>query len=200
MSNGTAALHLVGKALKWNKGDLILTTPISFAATSNCIEYANATPVFVDIDKNTANIDPNQLETKIIKINKYKNKIKAIIAIDYAGHPCDWKALNFIAKKNDLTLINDNCHATGAKYNGSQKYAVNYADIVTQSFHPVKNFTTGEGGAVLSNIETIIRKIKSLRNHGIEKKNNKPPWYYQINQLGYNYRLIRYSVHLVFHN
>ena len=114
--------------------------------------------------------------------------------MDYAGHPCDWKSLRVLADKYGFKLVNDNCHALGASYSGNIKYAVKYADIVTQSFHPVKNITTGEGGAILTNDFEIDEKVKSLRTHGINKNvkehsKNEGPWYYEMVELGYNYRI-----------
>jgi len=188
VSNGTAALHLAARTLDFKKGDYIFTTPNSFLATSNCIIYSNATPVFVDIDKDTYNIDINKLETKIKLYKKKKRRVKAIIATDYAGHPCDWKKLHKIKKKYKLGLINDNCHSMGASYFKSKKYAVKYADVVTHSYHPVKNITSGEGGAILTNNKKINEKIKLLRSHGYKKNINKH-WHYDMTDLGYNYRL-----------
>ena len=189
VSNGTAALHLAVKAMGWKKGDHIFTTPISFLATSNAILYAGAKPVFVDIDLNTFNIDVKKLEKKIKILKKQKKRLAGIIATDYAGQPCDWKALKLIGKKYNLRLINDNCHAIGASFYKNKKYACKYADIVTQSYHPVKNITTGEGGSILTNSKTLDGKIKLLRSHGVIKKKNKLPWSYEMQVLGFNYRL-----------
>tara|TARA_B100000686_G_C16731559_1_gene940979 strand:+ start:483 stop:1646 length:1164 start_codon:yes stop_codon:yes gene_type:complete len=194
VSNGTAALHLAGKALGWKKGDIVLTTPITFLATSNCILYSRATPNFVDICPISYNIDVNKLEKKIKNLNVHSKKVVAIIATDYAGHPCDWKSLKEISLKYKVKLINDNCHAIGAKYNNDKNYAVKYADIVTHSYHPVKNITSGEGGAILTNQKKIYEKIRLLRSHGITKdpkqmKVNHGPWYYEMQELGYNYRI-----------
>lgn len=195
VSNGTAALHLTSIALNWNSEDIILTTPITFLATANAIIYANAIPDFVDIDPLTYTIDPNKLEEKL-KFYIKKNKIvKAVIAVDYAGHPSDWESLSYLAKKYEFQLINDNCHALGASYKKNLKYAVKYADVVIQSFHPVKNITTGEGGAILSNDQEFNEKIMKLRTHGMTKKNNEldnnieGPWYYEMHEIGYNYRI-----------
>ena len=194
VSNGTAALHLAGLALRWKTGDIVLTTPLTFLATANCIVYAGATPDFVDIDPNTYTLDPNLVEEKV-KDYKFKGKnIKAIIGVDYAGHPCDWQALRGIADKYDLQLVNDNCHALGASYYGDKQYAVKYADIITQSYHPVKHFTTGEGGAVFANNSRLDEKIRRLRSHGMTKepnllKKNDGPWYYEMHEIGYNYRI-----------
>ena len=194
VSNGTAALHLAGIALDWKEGDIVLTTPISFLATSNCIIYAGATPDFVDIDSETYTINPNLVEEKIIKYESLGKKVKAVIGVDYGGYPCDWKALREIADKYDLQLVNDNCHALGATYLNDKQYAVKYADVVTQSFHPVKHITTGEGGAILTNNSDLDEKVRRLRTHGMTKnknilEKNDGPWYYEIHNLGYNYRM-----------
>ena len=193
VSSGTAALHLVGKALKWTDEDIIITTPVSFLATANCIEYSNAKTEFVDIDLSSGNIDPNLIEDKLKKYNKFKKKVKAIIAVDYAGHPCDWKSISYLANKFDIKTINDNCHAMGASYFGSRNYALKYADIVTQSYHPVKNITTAEGGSIITNSKKIGDKVKLLRNHGMLKKqfisSKAPKWYYEMREIGFNYRM-----------
>jgi UDP-4-amino-4,6-dideoxy-N-acetyl-beta-L-altrosamine transaminase len=189
LSSGTAALHLLGLALGWKKNDIVLTTPISFLATSNCILYTGAKPVFVDIDESTSNIDPSRLEKKIKSLKKKKKKIKAIICTDYAGHPCDWKKLKKISSTYKVKLINDNCHAIGASIENDKKYAIKYADFVTLSFHAVKHITTGEGGAVISNDKSIINKINILKTHGVIKKNQKKIWFYEMQHLGFNYRI-----------
>ena len=160
-SSGTGSLHLISLAYGWKKGDLIFTSPLSFVATSNCILYSGATPVFVDIDEKTYNIDLVELEKKLISLKKHKKKFKAIIAVDYAGQPNDWKKLKKISLKYGLKLINDNCHSLGASYNNSY-YAVKYADCVNLSFHAVKNITTGEGGAVLTNDNSLYQKLTYL--------------------------------------
>ncbi len=198
VSSGTAALHLTGLALGWKEGDIVLTTPITFLSTANAILYAGATPDFVDIDEATYTLDIDKLEKKIEYYHGKGRKIKAVIAVDYAGHPCDWKALRQLADKNDFQLVNDNCHAAGAEYYGDAKYAAKYADAVVMSFHPVKIITTGEGGAVLTNNKEIDEKIRLLRTHGIVKDNSKfkiqnskllGPWYYEMQELGFNYRI-----------
>jgi UDP-4-amino-4,6-dideoxy-N-acetyl-beta-L-altrosamine transaminase len=194
VSNGTAALHLTGLSLGWQAGDIVLTSPITFLATANCIVYAGATPDFVDIDPITYTIDPNQVEDKIKFFQSKGKKVKAVIGVDYAGHPCNWKALREIADKYELQLVNDNCHALGATNFGDKQYAVKYADVVTQSYHPVKHITTGEGGAVLTNHSAIDKKVQRLRTHGITKdldqlEKNDGPWYYEMHEMGYNYRI-----------
>ncbi len=198
VSSGTAALHLSGLALGWKKGDIILTTPITFLSTANAILYAGATPDFVDIDEAAYTLDIDKLEEKIKYYHDKGKRIKAVVAVDYAGHPCDWKALRKLANENNFQLVNDNCHAIGAKYYGDIKYAAKYADIVIMSFHPVKHITTGEGGAVLTDNSEIDEKVRLFKTHGITKNHSKfkiqnsksaCPWYYEMQELGFNYRI-----------
>ena len=198
VSNGTAALHLAGLALGWEPGDIVLTTPLTFLATANSIVYSGATPDFVDIDVDTYTIDSNLVEEKVKDYREKGKKVKAVIGVDFAGHPCDWKALREIADKYELQLVNDNCHALGATYFEDKQYAVKYADLVTQSYHPVKHLTTGEGGAVLTNNSKLDEKVRRLRTHGMTKDNSKfsiqnpslnEPWYYEMHEVGFNYRI-----------
>ena len=188
LSSGTAALHLAVLTLGWNKEDIVITTPISFLATSNCILYCGATPSFVDIESKYFTIDVEKLEQKIKLFKKREKKIVGIIATDYAGHPCDWKSLRKIADRYGLKLINDNCHALGAQIDNDKGYAIKYADLVTHSYHPVKNITTGEGGSILTNNKYLDKKIKSLRSHGVDQ-NTKNLWFYEMKDLGFNYRI-----------
>ena len=189
LSSGTAALHLGVMALSLPKNSKIITTPLTFVATANSIIINNLKPELVDIDLTTYTIDINKLEHKL----KKDNKIKAVIAVDYAGNICDWKSLNFLARKYNIKLINDNCHAIGSMYNDSIKYASQFADIVTQSYHPVKAITTAEGGSILTNNKKIYENISLLKNHGIIRDKNLSKkfgaWFYSIKKLGYNYRL-----------
>jgi perosamine synthetase len=194
VSNGTAALHLTGLALGWQPSDIIITSPITFLATANCIVYAGATPDFVDIDPATYTIDPNLVEKKVKAYRTVGQNVKAIIGVDYAGHPCDWKALREIADKYDLQLVNDNCHALGATYLNDKQYVVKYADLVIQSYHPVKHLTTGEGGSILTNNSELDEKVRRLRSHGMTKDpnlmdDNDGPWYYEMHEIGFNYRI-----------
>ncbi len=194
VSNGTAALHLAGLALGWKPGNIVLTSSLSFLASSNCVIYTGAKPEFVDIDIFNYNIDVAKLEEKIKILRKKSKKIVAIVATDYAGQPCNWKRLKEIALRYKLTLINDNCHSLGASFNKNKKYAAKYADIVTHSYHPVKNITTGEGGAILTNDKKIDERVKILRSHGVVRdpklmQSNHGPWYYEMQKLGFNYRI-----------
>mgnify|MGYP001183111344 FL=1 len=192
VSSGTAALHLTSSALGWKKNDFIVTTPLTFIATANSILYSQANPIFVDTNLNDYQLDLNQLETKL----KRNKKIKAVIAVDYAGNPCDWVNLKYLSNKYSLKLINDNCHALGAKYKGQKNYATKYADVVTQSFHPLKNITTGEGGAILTNDISIFNKVNKLRNHGIVSSKSKNYWDKEVKELGFNYRLTEFQAAL----
>tara|TARA_B110000240_G_C13477043_1_gene443596 strand:- start:79 stop:1239 length:1161 start_codon:yes stop_codon:yes gene_type:complete len=187
-SSGTASLHLCGLALNWTKKDLIIASPLTFVATTNAALYLNAKIDLIDIDEETYNIDINKLKVKLDKLKKNKKKIHTLIVTDYAGQPSDWPQLKKLSTKYNFNLINDNCHAIGAKILNDQKYAVKYADLVCHSYHPVKNITTGEGGSILTNNKQLYSKIKILRSHGIIR-NREKPWKYSINQLGYNYRL-----------
>jgi UDP-4-amino-4,6-dideoxy-N-acetyl-beta-L-altrosamine transaminase len=194
VSNGTAGLHLIALGLGWKEGDIILSVPITFLASTNCALYAGAVPDFVDIDPKTYTIDVKKLEEKILAYRKENKKIKAVVAVDFAGQPCDWKSLKDLAVKYDFQLVNDNCHALGAEYYGTAKYAVEFADAVNLSFHPVKHITTGEGGAILTNNKELDARIKILRTHGSTKDENyleksDGPWYYEMHMLGYNYRI-----------
>lgn len=194
VSNGTAALHLIGLALGWKPGDVVITTPVTFLASANCILYCGATPDFVDIDHVSYTIDVNRLEEKLKGYEKRGVKVKAVVAVDFAGHPCDWESLKSVARRYGLQLVDDACHALGAKYRGGELCSCAHADVLALSFHPVKHITTGEGGAVLSNNREIDLSIKSLRAHGVTKDparllKNDGPWYYEMHELGFNYRI-----------
>lgn len=194
VANGTGALHLVGLALGWKPGDIIVTSPITFLSTANAVLYAGATPDFVDIDPVTYTLDPNKLEEKIRSHLKLGRKVTAVIGIDFAGCPADWEALRVIADQYQLQLVNDHCHALGASYNSDSGYAARYADAATLSFHPVKSITTGEGGAIATNNSEVAERVNLLRTHGYRKgsgsgPDHSPSWYYEMVELGYNYRI-----------
>lgn len=178
--NGTAALHLAYSAVDFKKGSEIITTPNTFVATTNMLLAVGAKPVFCDIRLDTYNIDEEKIEKLITK------KTKAIVPVHFAGQPCEMNKINKIAKKYKLAVIEDACHALGAKYRGKKIGGCQYSDMTVFSFHPVKSITTGEGGAILTNNKKYYEKLISLRSHGIHKdKTGKNI----MTELGYNYRI-----------
>ncbi len=178
VNSGTSALHLIVRALGIGPGDEVITTPFSFIASSNCILYEGATPVFVDIDPKTLNIDVTKIEANITK------KTKAILAVDVFSHPADWDVLKKIAKKHKLLVIEDSAESLGSTYYG--KKCGNFGDAAILAFYPNKQITTGEGGAVLTNSKKIADFCRSAANQGRQVKNGK--WLEHV-RLGYNYRL-----------
>jgi UDP-4-amino-4,6-dideoxy-N-acetyl-beta-L-altrosamine transaminase len=182
VNSGTSALDIAVKALNFPEGSEIITTPFTFVADSNAVLYNNLKPIFADIEEGTRNIDPDQIRKKITK------RTKAIIYVNYAGHPCDIDEIKKIARENYLFLIEDSCHALGAEYKGIK--IGNFADMTILSFHPVKHITTGEGGAIVTNNEELAKKLKTLRNHGIDKApSERESWAYDMKDLGRNYRI-----------
>jgi perosamine synthetase len=192
VSNGTAALHIACLTLGLTKDDEVIVPAISFAASSNCVLYCGAKPVFCDIEENTLNIDCSKIEELITE------KTKAIIAVDMGGQMCDYHKLKKICDKYKLILIEDAAHSIGAKEKKcpSTPYVGSFADMTTFSFHPVKNITTGEGGMVMTNNEKYYNLLKKYRSHGLSKdfkdrenSENIQGYEYDIELLGYNYRL-----------
>ncbi len=189
VSSGTAALHVASLAAGISAGDEVITSPITFVATANAVIYCGGRPVFADVQNDTINIDPIEIKKKINK------RTKAIIPVHFAGHPCDLKEISQIAKERNLILIEDAAHALGAEYKGEKIGSCRYSDMAVFSFHPVKTITTGEGGAVLTNRKDLYEKLLILRNHGITKdrikfiNRNDGTWYYEMQELGFNYRL-----------
>lgn len=186
VSNGTAALHMACFAAGIKEGDEVIVPAITFAASSNCVLYCGGTPVFVDIDPNTYNIDLNQVEAKIT------SKTKAIIPVDFSGQAVNMDGLRIIAEKYGLTIIEDAAHALGSEYKG--KKVGSLAHMTEFSFHPVKPVTTAEGGVVVTNDENFYKKMILFRTHGITRDlellmHQEGPWYYEQHELGYNYRL-----------
>lgn len=186
IANGTAALHAACFAAGIKPGDEVITTPITFAASSNCVLYCGGTPVFADVKSDTYNIDPEDIRRKITE------KTKAIIAVDYTGQPCELDEIREIAKEHNLLVIEDGAHALGADYKGKKIGSV--SDMTTFSFHPVKHITTGEGGMIVTNDEKLYNRLKLFRSHGITRDEriltkNEGDWYYQQLELGYNYRI-----------
>lgn len=190
VSSGTSGLNIAAKIFGWKKNDIIFSSPITFLASAICIENIGATPKFVDINLEDYSIDLKKLEHQL---KKYKKKNKSLIVTDYAGHPSDWLKISKLKKKYNLKVINDNCHAMGAKINGDKGYASRYADISILSFHPVKAITTGEGGAILTNNSKYFKLAKELRSHGVVKDPkqliSKGNWYNEMRSLGENARM-----------
>lgn len=185
-SSGTAALHAAVYAAGISVGDEVITTPITFAADGNCILFMGGTVKFADVKLDTHNVDPKKI------LEKINSRTKAIIAVDYTGQPCDVDTINAIAKEHDLVVIQDAAHSIGAEYKG--KKVGGLTDLTTFSFHPVKTITTGEGGMVLTNNVDYYEKLKMFRTHGITKnpeklRRNEGDWYYEMQHLGYNYRI-----------
>jgi len=165
-----------------SNGDEAITTPITFAATANAIVYCGGKPVFADIREDTLNIDPDEIREKL------SPRTKAILPVDFAGHPADLDKINAIAKGKGLIVIEDASHALGAEYKGCKIGSL--ADMTIFSFHPVKHITTGEGGMILTDNEEFYEKLKIFRHHGIVKGNlNKGSWHYEIYDPGYNFRI-----------
>jgi perosamine synthetase len=184
-TSGTAALHAAAFAAGLKSGDEAITTPLTFAATANCILYQNATPVFADVRADTLNLDPNQVERKL------SPQTRAIFAVDYAGHPADLDPILELAKRKGLTVIEDACHAVGAEYRKRRVGSI--ADMTVFSFHPVKHITTGEGGMVTTNDSKLAETMRRFRNHGISsdarQRQSAGQWHYEMVLLGFNYRL-----------
>lgn len=184
-SSGTAALHAAAFAAGLQSGDEAVTTPMTFCATANCVLYQGATPVFADVSADTLNLDPQEAAKKI------SARTKAIIAVDYAGHPADLTALRELAAKHGLVLIEDACHALGAEYLGQRVGGI--ADMTVFSFHPVKHLATGEGGMVTTNDAKLAETLRRFRNHGISsearQRQESGQWFYEMVLLGFNYRL-----------
>jgi len=209
VANGTAALHLSCMALNLGKGDEVITSPITFVATSNSVLYVGAKTVFVDIDKKTLNINIDKIEQVI----KSSSNIKAIFPVHFAGLPCDMQRIKKLAVKYNLSIVEDASHALGAKYiDGSRVGNCKYSDLTVLSFHPVKGISAGEGGMITTNDSTLYHKLTLIRSHGITKGNFEFPgvsladnslinkdealeggelkrWYYEMQFLGYNYRI-----------
>ena len=189
VANGTAALHLAAIALNLKSGNEVITTPISFLATSNAILYAGAKPVFADIDSETQCLDPKCIESKITK------RTSAIFVTDFAGHPADMKTIWQLAKKHGFRVLEDACHALGSFYGRDRVGSCRHADVSIFSFHPVKHITTGEGGAITTNDKKLYERLCDLRTHGVTRDpekliaKNEGAWYYEMQDLGYNYRL-----------
>lgn len=189
VSNATAGLHIAVAALSLPNYSEGITTPNTFLSSANCMIYNEVKPVFADIDPKTYNIDPIEIEKRITE------KTRLLIPVHFAGLPCDMVRISQIAKNNNLHIIEDAAHAIGSQYiDGSYVGNCKYSDMTVFSFHPVKTITTGEGGAVTTNDENLYQRLLMLRSHGTTKdeKNltdNPGPWYYEMQDLGFNYRM-----------
>ncbi len=193
--NGTAALHCAAIAAGLGEGDEVITTPLTFAASANCARYVGAMPVFADVDPETYNIDPKSIEEHITE------RTKAVVAVDYTGQAVEHDMIKEICDKHGLTLIIDAAHAIGTKYKGQPEGSL--ADMTCFSFHPVKTITSGEGGAITTNDPELYRKLRLASQHGIVRnpaemvEEPEGPWVYEMQELGYNYRMTDFQAALL---
>lgn len=195
VSNGTAALHLCALALDVQNGDKVITTPITFSASANCVKYCGGEVVFADIDSTSFLIDIEKVE-EILKKDK---NVKGIIPVDFAGNAVNLEAIKSLASKYNCWIIEDACHAPGGYFTDSKGQHQNcgngnYADLAIFSFHPVKHIATGEGGMITTNNKELYQRLLKLRTHGITKEpslmaENHGGWYMEMQELGYNYRI-----------
>ena len=196
VSNGTAALHCACIAAGIKPGDEVITTPLTFAASANCVLYCGGHPVFADIDPETYNIDPESILSRIT------DRTKAVIAVDFTGQAVDHDRIRKICDEHHLIFIEDAAHAIATKYNGKQVGSL--ADMTCFTFHPVKTITGGEGGAITTNNDDFYRKLVLAHTHGITREEcemedapHEGPWYYEQISLGYNYRLTDFQAALI---
>ncbi|SHF90272.1 hypothetical protein SAMN05444483_103170 [Salegentibacter echinorum] len=223
VSNGTAALHLCALALNVKPGDKVITTPITFAASANCVRYAGGEVVFADIDPETYLLDINKVQELLEAAPK--GTYKGVIPVDFAGRAVDMEAFRKLADEYGLWIIEDSCHAPGGSFKdqSGEKQTCgngNFADLAIFSFHPVKHIASGEGGMITTNNKELYEKLLQLRTHGIVKDDEKyknsiafatgsdesripnpeltgyPNWYMEMQELGYNYRLTDFQAAL----
>lgn len=197
VSNGTAALHLCALALNVKPGDKVITTPITFVASANCIRYCGGEVVFADIDPETFLLDIEKV--KNLLDSAPPNTFKGIIPVDFAGYPINLEAYRQLADEYGLWIVEDACHSPGGHFfdsKGEKQSCGNgrFADLSVFSFHPVKHIAAGEGGMITTNNEKLYNKLRNFRTHGIQQdysklKENHGPWYYEMQELGFNYRL-----------
>src|SRR5580700_3987836 len=184
-SSGTAALHGAAFAAGLKPGDEAVTAPLTFAATANCVLYQGARPVFADVSPDTLNLDPDLLAERITP------NTRAILPVDYAGHPADLDPILALAERHGLTVIDDACHALGAEYKGRRAGSIAHMSVF--SFHPVKHVATGEGGMVTTDRADLAESLRRFRNHGISsdarQRHASGQWHYEMVLLGFNYRL-----------
>jgi UDP-4-amino-4,6-dideoxy-N-acetyl-beta-L-altrosamine transaminase len=204
VSSGTAALHLSALALNVNENSKVITTPVTFAASANCIQYCGGKVVFADIDPATALIDIQQVQKLLA--SSPKGTYQGIIPVDFAGYPVNLEMLREVADEYELWIIEDACHAPGGYFTDSKGIKQKcgncvHADLAIFSFHPVKHIACGEGGMITTNNKILYDKLLLLRTHGITKdpalmKENHGGWYYEMQELGYNYRLTDFQAAL----
>lgn len=204
VNNATSGLHLSATALNVQQGDKVIVTPMTFAASANCIRYCGGEVVFCDIDKDTYLMDIEKL--KLMLQSSPKGTYKGIIPVDFAGYPVDMEAFRILADEYGLWLIEDACHAPGGYFidsRGQRQYCGNgrFADVSVFSFHPVKHIATGEGGMVTTNNKELYDKLCLYRTHGITKNpallhEHHGGWYYEMQELGYNYRITDFQAAL----
>ena len=195
VNSGTAALHIACLALDVGPGDLVWTSPISFVASANCALYCGAQVDFVDIDAITGNMSITALAEKLKWAEQAGKLPKVVIPVHFAGLPCDMQEIHALAQQYGFRIIEDACHALGATYQGNPIGQCQYSDITVFSFHPVKIITTGEGGMAVTNDPALAKAMSMLRSHGITREPEDfineadGPWYYEQQQLGFNYRI-----------
>lgn len=204
VSNATAGLHLAATALQVRSGDKVIVTPITFAASANCIRYCNGMVVFCDIDPDTYLMDIKKLR-RLLETNP-PSTFKGIVPVDFAGYPHQMEEFRQLADEYGLWILEDACHAPGGYFidsNGEKQFCGNgkFADVTVFSFHPVKHIATGEGGMVTTNDRELFDRLSLLRTHGITKNpaclhENHGGWYYEMQELGYNYRLTDFQAAL----
>lgn len=204
VANGTAALHLCAIALGVMPGDKVITTPITFAASANCVRYCGGEPVFADIDADSYLLDSKKV--KALLSAHPKGTFKGIIPVDFAGYPLNLEEYRTLADEYGLWIIEDACHAPGGYFVDSTGHKQNcgngvFADLAIFSFHPVKHIATGEGGMITTNNKKLYEKLLLLRTHGITRDpslltENHGGWYYEMQDLGFNYRLTDFQAAL----
>ncbi|MFM4900932.1 UDP-4-amino-4,6-dideoxy-N-acetyl-beta-L-altrosamine transaminase [Aeromonas hydrophila] len=195
VNSGTAALHIACLALGVGPGDWVWTSPISFVASANCALYCGAQVDFIDIEPDTGNMCAMELERKLVAAKAQGCLPKVVIPVHFAGLPCDMQEIHRLGQEYGFKIIEDACHALGARYHGEPTGNGRYSDITVFSFHPVKIITTGEGGMAMTNDPALAKTMSMLRSHGITRDPedfiNEPdgPWYYEQQMLGFNYRM-----------
>ena len=184
VNSATSGLHIAMMAAGIKEGDEVVTSPMTFLASANCARYCGATVKFADIEKDTANINPDEIKRHIT------SKTKAIVPVHFAGQSCNMEEISKIAKENNLYIIEDAAHAIGSDYKDTKVGSCKYSDMTVFSFHPVKTITTAEGGAVVTNDEELYKKLCAFRSHGMHKDGEMVnDWRYEMRELGYNYRM-----------